>query len=43
MLFRSDGVIIGSAIVKLVAEYGRDSAKPVGEFVKSVKEAMRSQ
>ncbi|MBR3410811.1 MAG: tryptophan synthase subunit alpha [Candidatus Methanomethylophilaceae archaeon] len=40
---KADGVIIGSAIVRLVAEYGRDSAKPVGEFVKSVKEAMRSQ
>ncbi|MBR4181353.1 MAG: tryptophan synthase subunit alpha [Candidatus Methanomethylophilaceae archaeon] len=40
---KADGVIIGSAIVRLVAEHGRDSAKPVGEFVKSVKEAMRSQ
>jgi len=40
---KADGVIIGSAIVRLVAEHGKDSAKPVGEFVKSVKEAMRSQ
>ena len=40
---KADGVIIGSAIVRLVAEHGKDSAKPVGEFVKSVKKAMRSQ
>lgn len=35
-----DGVIVGSAIVKIVAEYGKDSAEKVGEFTKSLKEAM---
>lgn len=35
-----DGVIVGSAIVKIVAEYGRDSVKKVGEFVKSLKDAI---
>lgn len=36
----SDGVIVGSAIIKLMAEHGREAAKPVGEFVKSMKEAI---
>ncbi len=39
---QADGVIIGSAIVRIVAQNGKDSAIPVGEFVKSVKDAMRS-
>ena len=38
----SDGAIIGSAIVKIVEKYGRDAVAPVAEFVKSVKEAVRS-
>ena len=29
----SDGAIVGSAIVKLVAEHGRDAAAPVGAYV----------
>jgi tryptophan synthase alpha chain len=33
----SDGVIVGSAIVKIVAEFGRDSIEPVKRFVESVK------
>ena len=33
----SDGVIIGSAIVKLIAEFGRDSVRPVREFVGGIK------
>jgi len=36
----SDGVIIGSAIVKLVAEFGRESAEPVKQFVSGIKEAI---
>lgn len=36
----ADGVIVGSAIVKLVEEHGTDSVKPVGEFVRSMKEAI---
>lgn len=29
----ADGAIVGSAIVKLVAQHGRDAAGPVGEYV----------
>lgn len=36
----SDGAIVGSAIVKLIAQYGRDAAEPVGEFVRQMKNAM---
>ncbi|MDE5993858.1 MAG: tryptophan synthase subunit alpha [Oscillospiraceae bacterium] len=36
-----DGVIVGSAIVKIIAEYGRKSVKKVGEFVRSLKDALR--
>ena len=32
----SDGIIIGSAIVKIVAEYGRQSIEPVRKFVNSI-------
>lgn len=34
----SDGIIIGSAIVNLVAEYGRESIEPVKRFITSIKE-----
>lgn len=37
----ADGVIVGSAIVKIVAQYGRDAAPEVGKFVKSMKDAIR--
>ncbi len=37
----ADGVIVGSAIVKIIAQHGRDSAGPVGEYVKSMKDALR--
>ena len=36
----SDGVIVGSAIVKLVETYGKECIKPVSEYVKSMKEAV---
>jgi tryptophan synthase alpha chain len=36
----SDGVIVGSAIVKLVAKYKEDSVSHVYDFVKSMKEAI---
>ena len=39
---RSDGVIVGSAIVRLVGEYGKDAAKPVYQYVKSMKDAIRA-
>lgn len=37
----SDGVIVGSAIVKLCGQYGADSPKYVAEYVKSMKDAIR--
>ena len=37
----ADGSIVGSAIVMIVAQHGRDSAGPVGEYVKSMKDAIR--
>jgi tryptophan synthase alpha chain len=36
----ADGVIVGSAIVRLVAEYGHDSIKPVSNFVRNMKTAI---
>ena len=36
----SDGAIIGSAIVKIIAEHGRDAPKHVREYVQRVKSAM---
>jgi tryptophan synthase alpha chain len=38
----SDGVIVGSAIVRIVGEYGKDCVEKVGEYVKSMKQAMQS-
>ena len=37
----ADGVIVGSAIVKLVAEHKTDAPKYVCEYVKSMKDAIR--
>lgn len=37
----SDGAIVGSAIIKLIAQYGKDAAGPVGEYVKKMKDALR--
>ncbi len=36
----SDGAIVGSAIVKLTARYGKDAPPYVGAYVKSMKEAL---
>lgn len=36
----SDGIIIGSAIVKLIEEHGENSAQPLFEYVKSIKQAI---
>ena len=35
----SDGAIVGSAIVKLAGQYGRDAAGPIGEYVRIMKAA----
>ena len=37
----ADGVIVGSAIVKIIAQYGVDAAEPVYDYVKSMKDAIR--
>ena len=37
----SDGAIVGSAIVRIIARYGRDSVPYVKEYVKSMKDAIR--
>ena len=37
----SDGAIVGSAIVKLVARYGRESIGPVADYVRSMKSAVK--
>ena len=37
----ADGVIVGSAIVKIVAQYGKDAPSHVGEYVKSMVDAIR--
>lgn len=37
----SDGAIVGSAIIKILEKYGKESPKYVGEFVKSMKDAIR--
>jgi tryptophan synthase alpha chain len=41
MAVSADGVIVGSAIMKLIAQYGRDSVPYVAEYVKSMKDAIR--
>lgn len=35
----SDGAIVGSAIIKLITQYGKDAAGPVGQYVKEMKAA----
>jgi tryptophan synthase alpha chain len=36
----ADGVIVGSAIVRIVEEHGRNAEKPVFDYVRRMKEAM---
>jgi len=36
----ADGVIVGSAIVRLVGEYGQDCVAPVSQFAKEIKQAI---
>ena len=38
----SDGAIVGSAIIRLLEKYGKDSAGPVEEYVRSMKDAVRT-
>lgn len=37
----SDGAIVGSAIIRLLEKYGREAPGYVGDYVKSMKDAMR--
>lgn len=37
----ADGVIVGSAIVRIIGEYGVDAVPHVAQFVKSIKDAIR--
>lgn len=41
MAASADGVIVGSAIVRLIAQYGKESVPHVKEYVKSMKDAIR--
>ena len=36
----SDGAIVGSAIIKIIEQYGKDAPRYVGEYVKKMKEAI---
>ena len=36
----ADGVIVGSAVVKIIAEHGRDCIEPVKKFIKTLKGAI---
>ena len=38
----SDGAIVGSAIVKIVAKYGKECIKPVCDYVQEMKDAVLS-
>ncbi len=42
MANQSDGAIVGSAIVKICAQYGRECVPYVSEYVKNMKEAVRA-
>lgn len=42
MCRQADGAIVGSAIVKLIAQYGRDSIQPVADYVRSMKVACKN-
>ena len=36
----SDGVIVGSALIKLLEKHGQDAPPYIGEYVKSMKQAL---
>ncbi len=36
----SDGAIVGSAIIRIISQYGTEAPGPVGEYVKSMKDAI---
>ena len=36
----SDGAIVGSAIVRMIGQYGKDCVEPVRQYVKEMKAAV---
>lgn len=42
MAKQADGVIVGSAIVRLVGQYGKAAVRPVSDYVRAMKEAVGS-
>lgn len=42
MAAQSDGVIVGSAIVKIIARYGANCVEPVCDYVREMKEAVEA-
>jgi len=38
----SDGAIVGSAIIKILEKYGTEAPKYIGEYVRSMKDALRA-
>ena len=38
----ADGAIVGSAIIKLLEQYGTDAPEHIGAYVKSMKDAIRA-
>ena len=42
MASMSDGAIVGSAIIKIIEEHGKDSAEFVADYVKKMKSAVNS-
>jgi tryptophan synthase alpha chain len=42
MAMIADGVIVGSAVMKIIEEYGNDCIEPVKQFVKAMKEAIEN-
>lgn len=41
MAAASDGAIVGSAIIKIIEKYGKDSPEHVGRYVREMKDAIR--
>ena len=39
----SDGAIVGSAIIKIIAKYGKEAAGPVGEYVKEMADGLHAK
>lgn len=37
----ADGIIVGSAIVKIIEEYGNDAAKPLYDYVSELKKSIK--